>query len=93
MLFRSFSAEDLSNAMLGQPVWGIFGYSTRSARQLMTNILLYAKKMHPAKGEDDKAEENKKAKEQQNAAPKSADAKTPKKTDAKADAKTGTKMK
>lgn len=57
------SAEDMSNAMLGQPVWGIFGYGTQSARQLMTNIMLYAKKVHPAEGKDEKSDEFKAAEE------------------------------
>ncbi|MDH3584728.1 MAG: DUF4159 domain-containing protein, partial [Phycisphaerae bacterium] len=38
------SGEDLSEAMLDQPVWGVFGYNTPSARKIMTNIVLYAAK-------------------------------------------------
>lgn len=40
-----FSREDISNAMLDQPCWGISGYSTQSARQLMRNIVLYAQSL------------------------------------------------
>ncbi len=36
------SHEDISQAVLGQPVWGIFGYNTDSARKLLTNITLWA---------------------------------------------------
>lgn len=37
------SGEDLTEAMLNQPVWGVFGYNTESAQKLMTNLVLYAK--------------------------------------------------
>ena len=50
------SSEDLSNALLGQPVWGVFGYDTESARQLMTNIGLWAGEIHPADGEIEEAD-------------------------------------
>lgn len=36
------SGEDLSEAMLDQPVWGVFGYNTDSAQKIMTNIVLSA---------------------------------------------------
>jgi len=36
------SSEDLTYAMLDQPVWGVFGYASDSAHRLMTNLLLYA---------------------------------------------------
>lgn len=36
------TGEDLSQAVLGQPVWGVFGYSTDSARKLMANLALYS---------------------------------------------------
>jgi hypothetical protein len=38
------SGEDLSEAMLDQPVWGVFGYNTDSAQKIMTNIILSAGK-------------------------------------------------
>jgi len=38
------SGEDLTEAMLDQPVWGVFGYNTESAQKLMTNIVLSANK-------------------------------------------------
>ncbi len=38
------SGDDLTAAILGQPVWGVMGYSTDSARKLMTNITLYGVK-------------------------------------------------
>jgi len=44
------SAEDLTEGMLGQPVWGVFGYDSESASQLMTNIALWSAKTHPASG-------------------------------------------
>ena len=34
-----FSREDISQALLDQPCWGVAGYSPASARQLMANIL------------------------------------------------------
>ena len=37
-----FSREDITHALLGQPCWGISGYSTQSARELMANIVLHA---------------------------------------------------
>lgn len=36
-----FSREDISNALLDQPVWGVHGYSPRSAQRLLRNVLLY----------------------------------------------------
>jgi hypothetical protein len=37
-----FSREDISQALLDQPCWGVAGYSPASARQLMVNILRHA---------------------------------------------------
>lgn len=37
-----FSREDISQALLDQPVWGVHGYSPRSAQRLLRNILLHA---------------------------------------------------
>jgi hypothetical protein len=37
-----FSRDDISNALLDQPCWGVVGYSSQSARDLMGNILLHA---------------------------------------------------
>jgi hypothetical protein len=39
-----FSREDLSNALLDQPRWGISGYSPQSARDLLGNIVRLAMK-------------------------------------------------
>lgn len=36
------SGEDLSEAMLDQPVWGVFGYDSPSAHKIMSNLVLYA---------------------------------------------------
>lgn len=36
-----FSRDDLSHALLNQPRWGILGYSTSSARGLLSNIVLH----------------------------------------------------
>ncbi len=36
------SREDISHALLDQPCWGIHGYSPRSARLLLRNVLLYS---------------------------------------------------
>jgi len=36
------SREDISSGLVGQPVDGIYGYSPKSATELMTNMLLYA---------------------------------------------------
>lgn len=36
------SREDLSNALLDQPVWGVSGYATASARELLANIVRYS---------------------------------------------------
>ncbi|QNN24065.1 DUF4159 domain-containing protein [Planctomycetales bacterium ZRK34] len=36
------SSEDLSAGMLGQPIWGVFGYSTESAQALITNLTMLA---------------------------------------------------
>jgi hypothetical protein len=38
-----FSREDLSNALLDQPVWGVSGYAPGSAVELMGNIIQFAK--------------------------------------------------
>ncbi len=38
------SHEDMTEAMVAQPVWGVFGYDTPSAQKLMTNIVLWADK-------------------------------------------------
>lgn len=56
------SSEDLTEAMINQPVWGVFGYSSESAQKIMTNITLYANKLAPAAaaGADDKEMEEKK---------------------------------
>jgi len=45
------SAEDLSVGALGQPVWGVFGYDTESARKILTNVALFAAQEKPANGE------------------------------------------
>ncbi len=37
-----FSREDLTHGMLGESVWGVFGYDTASARRIMANLLLWA---------------------------------------------------
>ncbi|MBM44393.1 MAG: hypothetical protein CMJ36_05220 [Phycisphaerae bacterium] len=37
-----FSREDLSHALLDRPSWGIHGYSTRSAKALLCNLVHYA---------------------------------------------------
>lgn len=37
------SHEDLSKAMLNQPVWGVFGYSPESAHRIMANMVLRAR--------------------------------------------------
>jgi hypothetical protein len=34
------SGEDLTFAMLNQPKWGVFGYTTDSAQKIMTNMVL-----------------------------------------------------
>ncbi len=56
------SAEDITEGMLGQPVWGVFGYDSESASRLMTNIALWSAKINPADGVIDRpdidAEEN-----------------------------------
>jgi len=36
-----FSREDLSNALLDQPCWGVAGYAPRSARDLLGNIVAH----------------------------------------------------
>jgi len=38
-----FSREDISQALLDQPCWGVAGYSPATARQLMANILRHAR--------------------------------------------------
>ena len=40
-----FSREDISQALLDQPCWGVAGYSPATARQLMANILCHAAAM------------------------------------------------
>ena len=37
-----FSREDISNALLDQPCWGVNGYTAKSARDLMMNIIRYS---------------------------------------------------
>jgi hypothetical protein len=37
-----FSRQDISNALLDQPCWGIVGYTAESARALLGNILQHA---------------------------------------------------
>ncbi len=41
------SFEDLSTALLHQPVWGVFGYDSESATHLMSNIARWAYQVHP----------------------------------------------
>lgn len=41
-----FSREDLSHALLDQPVWGVHGYAPSTAATLLRNILLYASGSH-----------------------------------------------
>jgi hypothetical protein len=36
-----FSREDISNALLDQPCWGVAGYAPRSARDLLGNIIAH----------------------------------------------------
>jgi hypothetical protein len=36
------SGEDLTMGMLDQPVWGVYGYSSQAAQQLMTNLVLWS---------------------------------------------------
>ena len=40
-----FSRQDISQALLDQPCWGVAGYSPATARQLMANILRHAAAM------------------------------------------------
>ncbi len=42
-----FSREDLSQALLDQPCWGIAGYSPSSAQRLLGNIARYAATQDP----------------------------------------------
>lgn len=51
------SAEDLSAGALGQPVWGVFGYDSESARKILTNIALFAAAEKPAEGKIEKEQE------------------------------------
>lgn len=37
-----FSREDISHALLDRPCWGVSGYSTASARELLANIIQHA---------------------------------------------------
>ena len=37
-----FSRQDISQALLDQPCWGVAGYSPEAARDLMGNILRHA---------------------------------------------------
>jgi hypothetical protein len=37
-----YSAEDLSEGLVGQPIDGIYGYSPQIATSLMANLLTYA---------------------------------------------------
>ncbi|MCH8823885.1 MAG: DUF4159 domain-containing protein [Planctomycetes bacterium] len=37
-----FSREDISHALLNQPCWGIAGYKSDSAQELLANVLRYA---------------------------------------------------
>lgn len=48
------SNEDMTAAMVNQPVWGVFGYDSDSARKLMGNIALWANKVNPSKPKEDK---------------------------------------
>lgn len=43
-----FSREDISNALLNQPRWGISGYAPQSARDLLENIVQYAMQLRKA---------------------------------------------
>lgn len=43
------SGDDLTSAMLNQPVWGVLGYTADSAQKLMANIIAYANKKGGAK--------------------------------------------
>jgi len=43
-----FSREDISNALLDQPCWGVSGYAPETARDLLCNIVLYAHKLRSA---------------------------------------------
>jgi hypothetical protein len=36
------SGEDISNALLDQPCWGVSGYSPQSARDMLANIVQHA---------------------------------------------------
>jgi len=36
------SAEDLNHGLLGSPVWGVFGYDSESARNLLANMINWA---------------------------------------------------
>ncbi len=36
-----FSRQDISNALLDQPCWGVAGYTPRSAGDLLGNIVLH----------------------------------------------------
>jgi hypothetical protein len=53
------SYEDLTEGMLDQPVWGVFGYSSESARKLVANMALWAAQVNPYEppSEEDEAEE------------------------------------
>jgi hypothetical protein len=44
--------DDVSHALLDQPVWGVAGYTTESARRIMSNVLRYAISERRAGGED-----------------------------------------
>ncbi len=43
------SNEDLSAGMVNQPMWGVFGYDSESARKLMGNIALWAERVNPTR--------------------------------------------
>jgi hypothetical protein len=43
-----FSDEDVSNALLDQPCWGVSGYTAQSARDLLTNIIQHAMTLRSA---------------------------------------------
>ena len=51
------SYEDMTEGMLDQPVWGVFGYSSESARKLMANIALWSSEINPIEEETEEGEE------------------------------------
>ena len=41
------SSEDLTEGVLNQPVWGVFGYSPEWSRKLLSNLVHWAAEVHP----------------------------------------------